>query len=765
MSGDNLEEKADPASQPLKSKTVVNAGTKNSGWENNSKIFKLTDDIYFGPSYEKAEARSNQILRVPRHTTDVCALAVFAVYTVFMALVWCFAVNNGQYNYLKNGRDWRGQACGAGDLNTKMKQAWINPLMSDIWAGAICVDACPAPADGAELDTHSITCVCNEKFWPEKLGTVVSSERSQDLIIECARSSARTAGYFTKIVSDGDAILKNVETGTSGDAFQPCAFTHRTTWAMHKCVPWISDDTLPKIITQQQPKIVTTDYVTDWLAGPNTIFSTFVNDVVSTLHLLGLGLVITAMLGMLALVGLKYADRATASVATWGLLVLYIASAVVTFSEHSSYSEKVDTIPRPSTYIQDAECKMVYLVLFILSIVAAVVHLAASIFLAGTMRDMAISIIKIATKTFEDAPALLLYPLIHLVSFAAMITLWLIGAIMLYCSGTVTIGSNGIGTYDHTPHVRASAPFYLFGLLWWSGFMNAMGYMIVSCTIYMTSFAYPKDLTDPDGEKRVPHSAMTEAACIVTRYHMGTAALGSVVMLTTAPFRLLVNSSAKHEEVDDREHSCLRKLLCSPCDCSTYAYNSFFKYLNRMAFLQTILHGWYFFDGAFKGLQCVMLGITDISPSTFGASFVLFTIKMSISLMVTGCSYFTVYTGGFAVSPADLSYSWVPYLLIFFCSFVFCTAFMLIFETAIDGIMVAYCEAHYEPNGAFTKQQISTALKMHMAVFAKNGAYSLEAVHGGDPKSKKIMERDVYDEQRALLAGNHHPCPGSDGSV
>jgi len=727
--GDDLEDKTDGGGQSGP-KAVGNTGTKNNGWQNNSKIFQL-GSCYLGPSYEKAEARSNQILRVPRHTTDACALAVFTVYTIFMALVWVFALESGQYYYLKNGRDWRGQACGAGALHTKTKQAWINPLMSDIWVGAICVEACPAPADNQELDTHSITCVCNDKYWPEKLGSVISSERSQDLITKCAEPEARTNGYFTKIVTDGDALLSDANTGASGDAFQPCAFTHRTTWAMHKCVPWVSDETLPKIMTQEQQPTdnrVTTDYVSEYLAGPNTIFATFVNDVASTLHLTGLGLVLTAILGMLAFAGLKYDAAHTSAGFTWSLLVLYIACAVVTFREYSTYSDKVDTVPRLSTHIQDTECEWMYLALFIASIVAGVIHLLASIYLSGESRKMAISIIHIACKTFEDAPALLLYPLIHMFAFGALITLWIMGAIMLYCSGTINVGSDGIGTYEHTPHVRASAPFYLFGLLWWSGFMNAMGYMIVSCTIYMTSYAHPKDLTAPDGEKRVPHSAMTEAGCIVTRYHMGTAALGSFIMLVTSPMRMFVSASSGGDDDEEEQSSSLMKILLCPCDMAHRCYTTFFKYLNKMAFLQTVLHGYYFIDGAFKGLLCVFRGIGDISPSTFSASFVLFTIKMAISLTVTGCAYFTVYTGGFAVKPADLSYSWVPYFLTFFCSFVFCTAFMLILETAIDATMVAYCEAHYESNGAITKQQMSKKFKEHMGKFAKSSAYGLEQV-------------------------------------
>merc|ERR1711970_1386849 len=119
-----------------------------------------------------------------------------------------------------------------------------------------------------------------------------------------------------------------------------------------------------------------------------------------------------------------------------------------------------------------------------------------------------------------------------------------------------------------------------------------------------------------------------------------------------------------------------------------------------MAYLQTVLHGYSFCGAAFEGLECVMKGIQHVSDTTLISSFVLVIIKFSISFTVTFFAYVLVQSGKFGVQPEDLTYSWVPYLLTVGCSYVLCTAFLLIIEVAIDAIMVAFCEAKFEAKGA-----------------------------------------------------------------
>merc|ERR1711939_665033 len=120
-----------------------NENPESKGKDKGEEKYNVSQIFWCGPEYDsERHCKKNQILRVCRFTTDLPFLAAISCYFVFMIMVWSFAAEKEQYHHLANGMDWRGQACGVGDLTTSPKQAWVNHLMSDIWTGAVCVPEC-----------------------------------------------------------------------------------------------------------------------------------------------------------------------------------------------------------------------------------------------------------------------------------------------------------------------------------------------------------------------------------------------------------------------------------------------------------------------------------------------------------------------------------------------------------------------------------------------------------------------------------------------
>jgi len=694
--------------------------------------FESNEVCCCGPSYDKETILRNQLLRVPRLTTDQPSILVLAVFVVFMVVIWFYSVAKGQYLLLINGMDWRGQACGSGDLATYTHQAWVNPLMSSISAGAICVASCPAPANNAELNKDEVTCLCNPSYWPEKFGT--GSGRSLDLINGCEATEAQILGYFKKVVNPGDALLEETKTGTSGSPDQPCAFTYRTQWAMHKCVPWVSSTSLSQVVTQQGT-VQQSDHVKEFLAGATEIFTTFMTDVADCVTVAGVCMGFAVVLSLVALMLLRYCVNLVAKGALLALFVLVIFTAVASYLQYESFRERVDTVPQLSTHDADTHSMHVYLGIFIVTCVVGFVYTACTVFMWENL-ECAVSIIKVASESFTDAPQLLLYPLVHMVSFVALISFWLMGAILLYSSGDVHTDDKGVAYMVHTPFVRSAAVFYLFGLFWFSAFMNAMGYMIVAGTVYLCTFAMPKEPTvrDPNPEGRdIPDDVMSAAGFIMIRYHMGTAALGSLILTLVWPVRFVVNA---FHEMGNSNQSCM-KFVCCCCQCCVWTWDKHLKYLNKLAFLQTVLHGYSFCGAAFEGLGCVFKGIAIIGPTTYIASFVLIVLKITIALTMTACADLMIQSGHFGVTSSDLTFSWVPYLLVAFASYVIATAFVLLLEVAIDAVMVAYCEAHFESRGgAITPSQLPASLMAHIDNFGGEEQSEARPLMSAESKSE-----------------------------
>merc|ERR1711998_735550 len=250
---------------------------------------------------------------------------------------------------------------------------------------------------------------------------------------------------------------------------------------------------------------------------------------------------------------------------------LWISGTVMAFVEYDTYRDRVDTVPKLSTHDQDEQSMYVYLVCFIVGLVCSFLHAGFTVFIFSRL-DTAISIIRVAASTFDDAPQVLLYPLVHMISFILLIAFWLVGAVLLYSAGDIRIASDGVAYMYHTPGIRTSAFGYLYGLIWMSGFMNAMGYMIVAGTVYLCVFA-----KKPPGStvKEVPHSVMTIASLLMIRYHMGTAALGSLVFSVIWPLRLVCNvfsnmgnaALGTGKEGEEANNGGALKYLCCCCQC------------------------------------------------------------------------------------------------------------------------------------------------------------------------------------------------------
>merc|ERR1711970_615852 len=142
---------------------------------------------------------------------------------------------------------------------------------------------------------------------------------------------------------------------------------------------------------------------------------------------------------------------------------------------------------------------------------------------------------------------------------------------MLYCSGDIVVADNGVADMEHTPYLRHSAGFYLFGLIWFAGFMNAMGYMIVAGVVYLCTFADPKNMLYPDGHKNcvkdVPPQIMTISALLMTRYHMGTAAKGSLMLSVTWIFREIFGLFFRLAKLAQESGSFVKSLCCCTNQC------------------------------------------------------------------------------------------------------------------------------------------------------------------------------------------------------
>lgn len=671
-----------------------------------------------GPKYDEQTIRANQILALNRFRTDYCGLFLFVAFTAFMVVLLVYAEMHSHVDQLTRGMDFRGEACGTGALSAYPHQAWTNPLTPNIKATAVCVPDCPAPANNSELDSSILVCVCNDKYWPKVFGianlsdpngldnlgveTLVSQGSTRTLESQCKEEKNARRGYVEVKTFSNEEVLIHLaisvaQIGSSDPAAQPCAYVHRTALSMRKCAPWVSSTTLGQLVPKSTAPIdAHVDYVTQWLDENKQIMANMVVDAYWSIPILMVCCAAALPTAFIAMLGLVYATEFFVRFALFLVVVMLGLTDAVCWLRYEHYKDRADTVPPLASTLEDKTSCNVFFVLFIVSCCMTLIFLLLCLFARAKLArkkvdggetsvpSETVSIIKAASSAFGTAPSLMFYPVLHTSFFIGVILLWLYGGIWIHSAGDIVVGANGVATWSHPWWLCVATALYIFGLLWWAGFATAMGYMIISGTIFLTSFASPKRRMR--SERNIPHSAMTASACLVIQFHMGSAAMGSLVLLLMSPLRILLDTICKIRFFLPRVES-------DPQDVQHQSCYECFVRGNRMAFLMTVLHSYSFRSAGQHGLISVAENMEVIGESLYLSSFILTSIKLSIALGGAALSEALLATEYFGVTEDDFSYSWVMVLIVAFSLYVICGAFMVILEVAIESFLAGYCES------------------------------------------------------------------------
>lgn len=668
-----------------------------------------------GPAHSEEDRDKHQVLRVNRGCTDVPALLVFLALVGFMLGIWGYAINKGQYKLLVKGMDWRGKTCGEGDLTNYPHQAWSNPLMSDINTGAICVKSCWMPPfsnlsnTDAQVSAHVLTCICNKKRWPARFQ---SPGGSAALISRCADKTNAAKGYFTQAVDSGSPLIQEATVAAgSTDVNLPCAFQYRTKYALHKCIPWASSSSLAQVVKQSSKTPTSLDRISSYLGTSSATLNDYMKDASSSSVVIIMGVVMAVVLSLVCMLLLRFCIKGLAYGILVALFLMFIAFTVGNWMEYTTYQARADITPQTASYASDQKSANIFLACAITSGVSAALYACVCVYMYDDIQE-AVSIIEIASEAFSDVPQLMLYPLVHTVAFVTLAASWILGAVLLYSAGDLTVGSNGVAHLKHNDQMRAAGGAYVFGLIWCTAFLNAVGYMIVAGTVLLYFFAPTKPVVGTgESHRELPHSPMRTSGCLVLRYHTGTAALGSLVLSIVWIVRIIFKYMSKLGNHSENQFvqfctCCFRGFL--------YCFETFLQFMNKMAYIQTMLHGGAFCHSALKGLKTIVEHVGIVGATGYISSFVILAIKLTITFATASLAFAWIHSDKFGVKASELNNTWVPIIIVALCAYAIASAFMIVSEVSIDAILVGYCEA-ISPDAAYDDEHIPLELKEKFA--------------------------------------------------
>merc|ERR1711991_674086 len=204
--------------------------------------------------------------------------------------------------------------------------------------------------------------------------------------------------------------------------------------------------------------------------------------------------------------------------------------------------------------------------------------------------------------------------------------------------------------------------YHIFGMFWCTGFILAMGEMVVAGAIASWYFSEPP-------EKKPPSRPVLKSLKRTCRHHLGSLAFGSLIIAIVQMIRFMLKYAEK--QLKGKQNQCLVYVL-KVLQCYFKCAERFLKFISRNAYIQVAVHGKSFCKSARNAFGLLLRNAFRLVAINFVGDFLLFLGKMTIALI----------TGGVAVMAYGIA-----------------AGFMAVFEMAIDTIFLAFCE-DCERNGS-----------------------------------------------------------------
>eukprot|EP00640_Fibrocapsa_japonica_P000767 CAMPEP_0113938732 /NCGR_PEP_ID=MMETSP1339-20121228/5151_1 /TAXON_ID=94617 /ORGANISM="Fibrocapsa japonica" /LENGTH=593 /DNA_ID=CAMNT_0000941985 /DNA_START=62 /DNA_END=1843 /DNA_ORIENTATION=+ /assembly_acc=CAM_ASM_000762 len=555
---------------------------------------------------------------------------------------------------LINGVDYQGQICGVDSDVNDLEEVYYMPS-----GAGVCISTCP------------------------------SSTEYTNFFCE----------YDTEYSNIADAFLKVSE--------GKCMFAVKSQDVFNYCVPdissvnatelqWVMDAAgVPENIANAVPTI-------PYQAGENAWFDDFTSDMLTAVYVIfGFGLLVSMGIGFVYLVLLRFPGMLF--LLTWGMAFLVAAmwfiGAIVCITEAQKWES------------DEEHSDMEALGLKIFGYVLIALGIIWIVFLICLRKriQLAISIIKEASKSIMDMPLIVLFPVIQVIGTICFLIPWIIYVLYLASSGEVyTYTYNGISMkgFSYDDNIRYAFLYLLFCWFWTSQFIVAVGQMVVAMAVSMWYFTRDKS--------EVGSSTLLKAIRLTFFYHFGTAAFGSLLIAVVKFIRAVLAYIQK--KANKAGGKVLQVVLCC-CQCCLWCLEQCMKFMNKNAYIQTALFGYSFCKAARKAFSLIARNILRVAAVALVGNYVLLIGKLVITVGATFLAFVTLD----AAYVDKLHGLYAPTIVVFILSYVVSHMFVEVFGMAMYAILQCFIadEEMYGSNSPFASPELASAIDK-TATDAKN---------------------------------------------
>ncbi|CAM9251312.1 unnamed protein product, partial [Choristocarpus tenellus] len=515
-----------------------------------------------------------------RRCTDVLFMLILVLEWIVMTALGAESISTGDPRLLVNGIDYNGRICGVdSDVAEKSKLYYIR-----FDGTGVCVESCPTDTDWAYLwactdDTSSYT--VNEGF-------------------NCTASISNTADCLS--LADLSAAGSS---SFDGGGLGECMFQIKSTDFINHCV-FSDSDVLENFVNVG--------------GGDVTYLSEFVSDIYTArAWILGFGFGFSLILCFIYVALLRMPGMVCLLV--WGSiltsLVLFLAIGYASLSLASNWTDDGE-----HTTLQIISCKALGYIAFAGSFLFA----CLVIFLRKQI-NLATCIVKESARAIGRMPTMVMMPFIQCVTIIAFLVPWVIYSV--YTASIAEISTNEVAglsvrSFEYEQDIELRGWFLLFVFFWTTQFIIAMGQIIISLTIVKYYFSR----NDQDVNNGTFWKSLKEGIY----YHMGTAALGSLIIAIM--IRTVITYWQK--KLSKSGNKLAEAILCCLSSC-IWCLEKCMKFINKNAYVAIFSTS--FCTSAKNSFWLIARNLGRIGAVSVITQFVVFILKLVICLGTAGAIY------------------------------------------------------------------------------------------------------------------------------
>ncbi|XP_050535213.1 choline transporter-like 1 [Daktulosphaira vitifoliae] len=213
---------------------------------------------------------------------------------------------------------------------------------------------------------------------------------------------------------------------------------------------------------------------------------------------------------------------------------------------------------------------------------------------------------------------------------------------------------------------------YVIGLIWSTEFILACQHMIIAGAVAKWYFTNGKT-----SDKSIILSSM----CNLGFYHLGSVALGSLLIILFKIPRLILTLFSQKQHASSNS-----RFTKKTCFCCMYSFDNFFKYINHNAYAIVSMEGIGFCLAASRAWNVVVSNALRLSTINSIGDFILFLAKCIVTLIIGVIALLNLR------SDPELHFHSIPIIIISIFSFFIAHCVISLYEVVIDTLFLCVCE-------------------------------------------------------------------------